>query len=680
MVVEKCDTGLGPALQDCAVNGIPGEALRRMTQDARDVLTDLRGTPPPQCVIPLTIEAWRTVLADAALDAEDSHFVADFDALDEIARTAPERIRVVASKLVKSLAVVAFDLWCVQAFLPAAPDKAWTLRARLIDAALLALDVASGEAEAAELASARHDVAIAVVDLRNVTNSYPFPTDDCEAAFGVAHDDLLDERGIFSRSRLLAAYYGRYRQLAIRIGTLLSVITSHPPDVVSALGPAEALALSGRPLITLRTAVRITHLFDEHIAADVEALARPLREMKLAVDRSAASHGAMVRLRAQRDEVSTSEERAVLDLDIYRRMVEGQLRPWGWALLQVFGRTAARPPELSSLREQLVAEQHPLLLDAARAIVPEARNAAAHEDYVWDHKLGALRIGDATISPDDLDDASDRAYTFMLGAEAAWRCARHSSPAFANALDAHDPLGGFAALNVRTAIDNFGTNGLQVQRWSHDAGALTVVLDDLPFQRINPCFQAVMWASRYLEGTERFVVTTPGAERPAMDLSRAPLDATFVVWWEAAGRFPSMPLSTFMPANTWARLAVELPDAAALASAWHAVNDAVHAYNEAHEATGSWEQKLSPLIDRLDLVTTAVAATLTTLPQQSAAPLLQVIELTRRAAAATSAVLRGFSTNEAARLENDICDLYESWPSAAVLPTVDPTPLDLISG
>jgi hypothetical protein len=660
------------------MGNVPTEAKRRMVRAARDALLQLHAVAPPPCVIALTRDGWDTVLGDAGLDDDTPLLEAEFTTVLETADSTPQRLGPVASDLVAAVELVAHDLWCIHAFQPADPDHAWALRERLIDAVVSALDVAAGYVDAAELAHAREAVAVAVAALRDVATAFVFPTDECEAAFGIPRVDVVDERDIFSSSRLLAAYYGRYQQLAIRIGTLLSVITSRPPDFISGLGPAEALALSGRPLITLRTAVRITRLFEEHIAADVDALARPMREMKLSVDRSATSHGAVLRLLIQRGQASTAEEKAVLGLDIYRRMVEGQLRPWGWALLQVFGRTAAKQPELSSLREQLVAEHHPLLLDAARAILPEARNAAAHEDYLWDHKLGVLRIGDAEISPDDLDDASDRAYTFMLGAEAAWRCARHSSTVFANALDADDPDGGFAALNVRRAIEHFGTNGLQVQRWSLDGGTLTVVLDDLPFQRINPCFQAVVWASRHLEGTERFVVTTPGAERPAMDLPRAPLDANFIVWWEVASRFPYMPLSAFMPANTWARLAVELPDAAARASAWHGLNDAVHAYNEAMDAPGPLDQRLGTLVDRLDVVTTAVAATIATLPEEAVSPLSQVLELTRSAATATSAVIRGLSSAPAAQLEEQIRALYESWPSASVLPTVDPRPLDVM--
>lgn len=77
---------------------------------------------------------------------------------------------------------------------------------------------------------------------------------------------------------------------------------------------------------------------------------------------------------------------------------------------------------------------------------------------------------------------------------------------------------------------------------------------------------------------------------------------------------------------------MELPDAAALASAWLALNDAVLAYIEAEETPGRMEDRLPPLIDRLDLVTAAVAATMAVLPPEAGDPLAQVVGLTLRPA------------------------------------------------
>src|SRR5947209_9989073 len=206
---------------------MPTEARRRMVRAARETLLHLRSILSPPCVIPLSRDGWVTVLRDAGVEGEESLLEAVFVDLLEAAESTPHRLAPAASDLAAAVDLVAHDLWCVQAFQPAGPDRAETLRVRLIDAALLALEVAVGDADASYLVHARVAMAYAAEELRDVTTSFSFSTDLSEAAFGIPRDELLDERGIFSRTRLLAAYYGRYEQLAIRIGTLLSVITSH---------------------------------------------------------------------------------------------------------------------------------------------------------------------------------------------------------------------------------------------------------------------------------------------------------------------------------------------------------------------------------------------------------------------------------------------------------------------
>lgn len=202
-----------------------------------------------------------------------------------------------------------------------------------------------------------------------------------------------------------------------------------------------------------------------------------------------------------------------------------------------------------------------------------------------------------------------------------------------------------------------------------------MILEDLPLQRINPCFQAVMWASRYLDDTDRFQVTLPGLERPAVDLSRWALDATFVVWRQARASFRIMPQSTFLPANAWARLAVQLPDQAALATAWLGLNDAVHAYDEAYEETASWPVRVAMLALRLDLVGAALAATLAVLPQPAGPPLQKVIDLVVPASRWADSASKGGTPGPSAMLEERIAALHSAWPAATVLPTLDPRPL-----
>jgi hypothetical protein len=270
-------------------------------------------------------------------------------------------------------------------------------------------------------------------------------------------------------------------------------------------------------------------LLSEHFSEDPVNLAVPLRELKLGVERSASSRAGIIRAGRALETVRTDAERAGISLDLYRRMVESQLRPWVRALLRIRGRQVSKVAPLNTLREQLIKDGLPLLRDAADAILPAARNAGAHEDFEWDDAARILRIGDAAVTVGELEDATERAYAFMCGAEAAWSCARARWPQLATLLDSEDPPGGLRTMNTFGALAHFGTNGLRVADWRYERGKFAVTVDELPSQLINPCFQAVTWASRYLADASRFEVLLPGLSRAALELTRPALDATFFV-------------------------------------------------------------------------------------------------------------------------------------------------------
>jgi hypothetical protein len=163
-----------------------------------------------------------------------------------------------------------------------------------------------------------------------------------------------------------------------------------------------------------------------------------------------------------------------------------------------------------------------------------------------------------------------------------------------------------------------------------------------------------------------------------MDLGRQPLDACFEVWTEAIAHFSAMPLSTFLPANAWARLAVELPDQAMRSVAWLALNDARHAYLDAMEMSGSLSERIAQLNSRLHLIGTALAATITTLPIEVVEPLTEVLGLVTAAESWNLPTTIGLSRKPAHDLEVRIRDLYMSYLVPAVLPTLDSRPLDVI--
>ena len=653
---------------------LPIAARRRLLAEARARLSSI--SVLPIAAIPVSHDGWQSALSDAGL-IDDYNPLADaMAAFDRGANAmAPNELRTAALTLATETALLVADLWYLAALLPSQSGYVASLRDELIHGANKTLDALERAGSASEAESARSNIRAArqaLLESRPDTNDDP-----CAAAFGILDAGLRDARGVFMLARVLAGYYGRYDELQRQLNHLLSPITSHPPDLIDALRAASALILTPRPLITLRVAVGVYALLNDSPSNELSRLAQPLRHLKLRVDRSAASHAGIVRTTHALSTARSDAERAGLALDLYRRMAEGQLRPWAWTLLQIRGRQAAQPPELSTMRDQLIADGHPFLLDAARAILPKARNAAAHEDYVWNEDSQLLAIGEMTITLEEVNDATERAHAFMCGAECGWACARAASPELGRLLDAEDPAGGLRTINEGSALSHFGTNGLHVRDWSHERGLFSVALETLTSSQVNPCFQAIMWASRHLSGTGRFQVTLADTAVTAMDLQRAALDATFVVWRQARATFEAMPPSTFLPANAWARLAVELPDDAARAAAWLGLVDAVAAYDTVLDTSIAADVQLraTALALRLELVAAAVTATMAVLPPTAVAPLQQVIDLVLPAAKWAGSVARGAAEGPSRWLEQRIRLLEDAWPAVAILPTVDPRPL-----
>ena len=627
-------------------------------------------------VLPASRQSWATILEDARLDDLEGILICEVLPLcDSSMVWTARQLNEAASSLVRAVEFKVEELEAVDAFLPS-QGLACAVRDSLIAAAAAGLGCLDGSNGAEAVRQLSDQVRQQARRLAGVAGSYPFPTDVCEAAFGVPYDAVIDSDGSFSASRLLGARYGRYDDLSSRLNGIISSVTPLPVPLLDTVDPAAALVLAARPLVALRTARRVRDLARSALGADLSGTARVFRAIKTDADRSEASHRGMVRVLGQIEAADNAADRAVLTLDLYRRMVESQLRPWAWALLRIRGRSGRKPPEVASLREQLLADGHPLLVDAARAILPAARNASAHEDYVWDERNEMLRVGDVAVRVQEIEAATWHAYSYMAGAEAAWRCLRFSSPTFARLLDLEDPAGGIRSITKRQAITHFGTNGLHVRRWTFDQGVLSVLIDELPSQRINPCFQAAMWASRCIDDAKRVVVKVQNCESPAMDLTRDYLDATFVVWRYAREHFDEMPVSTFLPANACARLAVEDFYVAMRSVIWLALNDAAHAYDDAHEMMGSFQDSLLRLVSRLQLVELALRTTAAVLPRTLAVDLDISTRVVTDAIGVTREVSSGDSLAGAAMCEARLRGILQSLPAASVLPTVDQRPLD----
>lgn len=628
----------------------------------------------PSPVIPVTDQGWLRSVADAQVhkilgaitELTDVVGLASSDGGFKQIRKASELVR-------RRLEAVLGDLWCLSAFRPARDCGVAELYDATHRIACLLIEVLEGE-QVDGLRPATEEISEAVDCVLAAHNSDG--NDTWVTAFDVTGDELVDTRGAFVPSRLLAAFHNRYLDLQRRFSVLFSPVSDAELPLEKAPDFAHALIDAPYPLVTLRTATGIRSVIAERFVRDPDGTARPLRELLMRVDRSYASHLIVMRLVGVLAVTESLQERTLLQVDLYRRMIEGQLRPWAWTLLRLLGRTDGRIPEIAQLRDQLIASKDRLAADAAQRLIVAARNVAAHEDYVWDEKLGALVIGDDAITEGELKAETERAYSFMCGAETGWAFSRAESPELTQLLDLDRATKTSVALSSRAATAYYGTNGLRVTRWSCEQGKFSVELEHLDLQQVNPCIQATMWAAQHLRGVQRFTLNLADHTNPVLEVGREILDAIFPHWLFASQYFNAMPPPVFDPVLTAARLVVECPSRAAEAAVWFALNNSIHAYCDLHEqGEGTISGRLLTLSRLLKLSSESLRVSESILPTESDTLLGRPFRLIHAAAIWARSGAQGHSLGPSAKLEERIRDMYNGLESHPLLPTLDPSPL-----
>lgn len=652
---------------------LPQEALERLTHHAHEHLRTRSAPRATAATVPVARSTWKQALADASIGpGTRDEFDAAIRAVTASTGTSDARALRKSSEVLARFSVSLADaLTLIGALGPSPHGRVDELRSLVLATAAATL----GDPATAP-AGMQEEFQRNLARLLEVDEG--FSADPFESAFGVSAGEVVDDQGVFSMPRLLAHYAHRYDDLEALVAQVLVPLTRQPLPLLSAIRSATAL-LTERPFLALKSATGVRALITDLASEDADAAAAPLRALKYRVDKSATNRAGITRVLIQIEKTDSVSDRNVMKLDVYRRMVEGQLRPWAWTLLRLRGADLPSMPEISSLRERLRSDGHWLLSDAADCLLSAARNASAHEDVEWDEQAQLLVVGDEPLDPDVIEDATERCYAFMAGAEAGWAVSRAESKDLASSLDRDDDTRRSRTLTNEGAIACFGTNGIHVSSYVRNLNTLSVTIGEPSPISINPCFQAVLQAFLYAEDIETVVVKVPGRERPIIEMYRPPAIVTVPIWLLAARTFGFMPESTFLAMNAWARLTVELPDEAGLAALRLGLNDALHAYNEHADSQDPAGAGLATLACRLTIVSSAIAATMSVLPPDAGSALAKGFEIVDEARRRASGGLPAILPTQA-RLQSDevrIRTLYDGLPSVAVVPTLSRLPLHL---
>jgi hypothetical protein len=634
-------------------------------RSAANEIADLPAAVPTN-VIAVTAEQWRRSLADAELSAllddyaecrrvavhrgADSHGAAIGRSLRPAALALASVARDASGRLAILIALAPKDR--------AAPAAAATWRRAVIsDAARVIAALIAGENAPAqtswpivpEVADAHRDVLL--------------------AAFGIPGDDLRDASGSFSTARLLAAYRLRLPILQSACDRVLSLVGDQPPSVFSGLASARDLVTSPSPFTTIATARQIRGMLLAAFDSDPDRATRVLAETWNERDKQWASIQRLAdRLRRVRS-AESQRDRQIALAEAYKHMVEGLTRRWVWALLRLSG-LDGDPPGVGQLLEPAVARLGPIGPLLERWLLVLARNAEAHEDIEFDEDAGVLLAGETRIEHELLSTSLEGLDILQRGWEAGLLAAVHDRPGLAGATLARATKVS-RSFSLEMAKQRFGHAGQTVRSFRRDGQRVDVELESLRAEACNPCFVALLQSAAILPNVTRFVVHVGDPPRPVIDLPVSVLQANWPVFVAAGQRFPrGLPQSTFVPCLTWARLASEPVEDAALVAAWMVLNDSQHAIVDAEATT----QEARVLPHRLQLAAAAGAATISLLPDGSH---MSALRQAVRVGESTALVVAHGGGGVAAEVLLDrvlrLRDRLALRP--AVLPTLDSTPM-----
>jgi hypothetical protein len=322
-----------------------------------------------------------------------------------------------------------------------------------------------------------------------------------------------------------------------------------------------------------------------------------------------------------------AETRALATADIYRRLVEGVVRQFGWALrcLQIGAWSA--PPVLTRVRDAMPASGSLARRIAEDAVLVSMRNGEAHEDLEWDGVHDHYVVDGEAIARDRVAAASVIALSFDRGCEAALAYHRATRLPVREAAPTPSPDDPFSMPAWQRAEAYFGSNGLRLLRSELNVRTARVWLQALESGQINPCFQALISVQQLLPAIEAFEVYIEGRNEKVIEVSASALAVNVPAWTQALEIFDVMPIVTFLPANFAARSEVEPASKASRSAAWIAADGVLDALDGGPESLD--ESGVTLLVDRLRLVETAAEHCLRLMPAANQTRLRSVLAAVR---------------------------------------------------
>ena len=380
----------------------------------------------------VTLQQWRAILADADLLGQWQQIRATVQELVPLAvasgKSSGRRLPHLARTLHRAAGALAETAGEVSWFSPPrvakseqqAADELICASQCVVQAVLACLDQGWAESEwstvslhatTADAASRRVETALAArVDEGE---------DVYDRTLGLSAVELRRGSGVSGAARLAAAWAqnpaGLDKRLRDQTRHLIDDSLTVTPKLRTHL---TALAVSDRPLLAHRAALRARNLVTEKLLEDRDrtrsVIARHVRREPWMLS---SFRGQVSAWRAYRK--ATHEDDQVRPLaEFYKSVMEGDVKWTSAVVLDLLGRAVPSAVTLTTAKELLVSESAELLCQMLASVIePHWRNAVAHEDFRWDSSSGRALLGDQLVDLEDLLDAAVKGRTMCQGFE-----------------------------------------------------------------------------------------------------------------------------------------------------------------------------------------------------------------------------------------------------------------------
>lgn len=322
------------------------------------------------------------------------------------------------------------------------------------------------------------------------------------------------------------------------------------PLTVKLLHHLAVLALSDRPLVAHRAALLARDLVTSRLKSEPELTCSVIARH---VDREPEmlfSHRGQIAYWDAYTRAEHQEERARAAMDLYRAVLEGDIKRTATVVMELMGKAVPQGASLATIRDLLSAEDgQPLCKLLASTIRSEWRNANAHEDFHWDPVNSTLLLGGRSADLEQVMDAAIRARTICHGFEHGVAVAYTQNPSLIiwGTGDANYVSRDLAILQAA------GEARFPVLDIRRHGSLVRLDVPDVSVESLREAFRAILRAAIADPSVERWELRQTSPDRPLLHVDRTGTHAGLQVaepLWDTADPLPFATLPLLANAMT----------------------------------------------------------------------------------------------------------------------------------